>query len=59
MHNKEISGLYWDEEKKMLLSASLDKSIKLNQFPMFWPCEMIRKSIKNKNIIKSVEERGK
>ncbi len=62
VHGKEISGLFWDEEKKMLLSASIDKSIKLNQFPMFWPGEMIRKSAKNhKNLIKTKndEDKGK
>ena len=32
----------------MLLSISQDKSIKLHQFPIFWPSEIIRKQ-KSKN----------
>lgn len=59
LHNKEITGLHWDEEKKMILTTSMDKSIKLYQFPMYWPCEMIRKSIRNKNILKLKDESGK
>lgn len=43
-HSKEITGMYWNDDKKMLLTVSLDKSIKLHQFPIFWPSEMLRKS---------------
>ena len=59
-HSKEITGLFWDENKKMLLSASMDKSVKLYQFPIFWPGEMIRKSAKKiKNLVKPQEESKK
>ena len=51
LHLKEICNIFWDESKKMLLTASHDKSIKLYQFPAIWPSEMISKS-KNKKILK-------
>ena len=38
----------------MLITASHDKSIKLYQFPIFWPSEIIRKS-RNKNKITLIE----
>lgn len=38
----------------MLITASHDKSIKLFQFPIFWPSEIIRKS-RNKNKITLIE----
>lgn len=53
-HTKEITGAYWDEDKKMLLTLSQDKSIKLFQFPIFWPSEMLRKS-KYKNKISLIK----
>jgi hypothetical protein len=53
-HSKEIKGMYWNDDKKMLLTVSLDKSIKLHQFPIFWPSEMLRKS-SHKNKVHLIE----
>ena len=50
--------MFFDEEKKMLLTVSTDKSIRLHQFPIFWPSEMIRKS-SMKNKIHLITEEGK
>jgi hypothetical protein len=52
-HPLEIADIAWDEEKKMLISSSLDSSVKMYQFPIFWPAEMIRK---NKNKQHLIEE---
>ena len=52
--------MFWDDDKKMLITASLDKSVKMHQFPIFWPSEMIRKSSqKNKVHLIPEEEKQK
>lgn len=53
-HQAAIVGFCWDEDKKMLISVSHDKSVKLYQFPIFWPSEIIRGS-RNKNKISLIE----
>jgi hypothetical protein len=40
---KDVVAIHWDDDKKILLTASLDKSIKMYQFPIYWPAEMMRK----------------
>lgn len=45
---QEIPNFIWDEKKKILLSASLDKGIKMWQLPLSWPSELVRK-YKQKN----------
>ena len=52
-HNKEIVGFYWDEEKKMLMTLSQDKTIKIFQLPIHWQSEMVRKAkhINSKTLI--------
>lgn len=47
-HLRDLSKLIWDEKKKILLTGSYDKSIKLFQLPLYWPSELIRK-YKSKN----------
>ena len=49
-HTAAVVGFWWDEEKKMLVTASQDKSIKLFQFPIFWPSEIIRRSTRKNKI---------
>jgi hypothetical protein len=34
--------MFWEEKKKMLITCSEDKSVKMCQFPVYWPGEMIR-----------------
>jgi hypothetical protein len=47
-HAKEICNLFWDEDKKVILTASNDKTVKMYQLPIQWPSEIIRK-YKGKN----------
>ena len=51
-HLKGICCLFWNIEKKSLLSGGEDKSIKMNQIPIKFPCDLIREneSENNRNI---------
>jgi hypothetical protein len=57
-HINSVASFYWDDEKKLLITASHDKSIKMYQFPIFWPSEIIRK-YKNKNKVTIIKEKEK
>ena len=48
-HLKKVTGFIWIENQKMIITASLDKAIKVYQFPLKWPAEFLRK---NKHINK-------
>ena len=41
-HLLSVNGMFWEEKKKMLITCSEDKSVKMCQFPVYWPGEMIR-----------------
>jgi len=47
-HLQEIPNFIWDEKKKILITASLDKGIKMWQLPLSWPSELVRR-YKQKN----------
>ena len=50
---KEISKFFWDEKRKILITGSHDKGIKVFQLPLYWPSELVRKykSKNNKKIL--------
>jgi len=54
-HLKEISKFFWDEKRKILITGSYDKGIKVFQLPIYWPSELVRKykSKNNKKILLS------
>jgi hypothetical protein len=56
-HTKEICNIFWDENKKMILSGSHDKSVKLYQVPIMWPSEMIQKSKSKTTLIREDDNR--
>lgn len=41
-HLQSVSAMFWEEDKKVLITCSEDKTIKMCQFPVYWPGEMIR-----------------
>ena len=45
-HLLSVNGMFWEEKKKMLITCSEDKSVKMCQFPVYWPGEMIRDAYK-------------
>lgn len=45
---KEISKSFWDEKRKILITGSHDRGIKVFQLPLYWPSELVRK-YKSKN----------
>ena len=55
-HYKKLTNFIWYEKQKSIISVSLDKSIKIYQFPIKWPAEFIRKNkeINNVNIIQNI-----
>ena len=57
-HYKKITNFIWYEKQKSIISASLDKSIKVYQVPIKWPAEFIRlnKEINNIYIINNIIE---
>lgn len=40
--------MFWEEDKKVLITCSEDKTIKMCQFPVYWPGEMIREKQSSK-----------
>ena len=56
-HLKYIPGFIWIEDKKMIITASQDKTIKLYQFPPKWPAEFLRKNkqVNDLSIIKEIK----
>lgn len=40
-HLESVSCIFWEEERKALISCSEDKTVKMVQFPVYWPSEMI------------------
>ena len=55
-HFKKITSFIWYEKQKSIISASLDKSIKIYQIPFKWPAEFIRtnQEINDYNIIDNI-----
>ena len=43
-HLKGVCCLFWNIEKKSLLSGGEDKYIKMNQIPIKFPCDLIRQN---------------
>ena len=60
-HLKKISGIIWIEKGNMLISASIDKTIKVYQFPLKWPAEFLRinKQINDLNIVNEIKSETK
>jgi len=56
-HLKKVTGFIWIENQKMLISCSYDKTIKVYQFPLKWPAELIRlnKQVNDLSIIKEIK----
>ena len=57
-HHKHLTNFIWLEKEKSIISASLDKSIKIYQIPLKFPAEIIRKNkkINDINIIEDIIE---
>ena len=55
-HLKGVSCLFWNIEKKSLLSGGEDKYIKMNQIPIKFPSDLIREneSENNRNIFNDI-----
>ena len=60
-HLEYIPGFIWEEDQKLLITASHDKTIKLYQFPLKWPAEFLRinKQINDLSIIKEIKSETK
>lgn len=60
-HLKKITGFIWIEKQKMIISASLDKTIKVYQFPLKWPAEFLRlnKQLNKLSIVKEINSETK
>ena len=56
-HLKKVSGFIWIENQKMIISASMDRTIKVYQFPLKWPAEFLRKNkhINKLNIVNEIK----
>ena len=50
-HLQSVTGMFWEESKKVLITCSEDQSVKMCQFPVYWPSEMIREKQENKKAI--------
>lgn len=50
-HLQNVTGMFWEESKKVLITCSEDQSVKMCQFPVYWPSEMIREKQENKKAI--------
>ena len=57
-HFKSLTNFIWYEKQKLIISVSIDKSIKIFQIPLKWPGELIRKNkeINNINIIEDMNK---
>ena len=57
-HHKHLTNFIWLEKEKSIISASLDKSIKIYQIPLKFPAEIIRKNkkINDINIVEDIIE---
>ena len=60
-HLKKVTGFIWIENQKMIISASMDKTIKVYQFPLKWPAEFLRKNkhINKLNIVNEIKTETK
>lgn len=47
-HLQSVTAMFWEEDKKVLITCSEDKTIKMCQFPVYWPGEMIREKQNSK-----------
>ena len=55
-HYKKVTGFIYIEKQKIIISVSLDKTIKAYQLPVKWPAEFLRlnQQINKLNIVKEI-----